>query len=134
MFSTMKGWIAIGALALVIGVGASALVKINKLNDALTDEQTAHQKTTGDLITRTTERDNAIAAGKLCTASVEAMRTKASEAAATAKPAVEQAKVKQTQHAERAQVILRTPATAPDDMCTSVNDRAARWQKEKAQK
>ena len=133
IFNSIKSYLLIGIAMAVLGLGITALHHINVLKNDLVNEQTAHQKTVDTLTTRTEERDSARIAGKLCSDGVTRMQDAASAAAAAAKPIIDKAKVEQKAHGERAQIILSTPATKPDDMCQSVQDRAVRWQKEKAQ-
>ena len=131
---SVKIYITIGlSLAALAGVWGIKS-KIDGLQDALANEQKAHKATSDTLTTRTTERDEARTAGKLCSDSVDTLKKSADEARQAAKPVIDAAKQTQVTHVERAQVIMRTPATKPDDMWQSAKDRAARWQKEKAQK
>lgn len=91
------------------------------------------------------ERDNALAAateanaalttanaaGETCDASVKRLQEDAKDAAKVHAPKVEAAAVRNTAHTHKAQTILATPATRPDNVCLSAQDRAAAWLKDR---
>lgn len=70
-------------------------------------------------------------AAKTCDESVRALQEAATQAQADAKPKIEAAASKNTTHTRKAQVILATPASKPDDVCRSAQDRAIQWLKDR---
>lgn len=70
-------------------------------------------------------------AGKTCDESVRKLEEEAKQAQVEAKPKIEAAAVKNQTYTRKAQVILSTPATVPDDVCKSAQDRAIQWLKER---
>lgn len=70
-------------------------------------------------------------AAKTCDEAVRDLEEKATQAQVVAAPKIEAAAKKNVQHVQRAQTILATPATVPDNVCESAQDRAAQWLKDR---
>ena len=112
--------LAAGALAGALLAGGVQQYRVSAVNRQLT---TAQQ----DLAAARIQRDSAVAAAGECSERVGELQRLAAERARAADAARRQAAQATAGHNRRADQILSTPFSTPDDPCASAKDLLQQW-------